>query len=240
MAEFLSTFVFILPGIMSYFWLQLFGLNPAVKHTAPELSGIAALLWLPVSFVTLLVLNAWGRVNSIESLAVDQVWNMESLSTATSDIKYLILFLTLSMIVSFILCAIWSKWCNNILLIVINKIRKKRKIAPLSKSSTVWEEFFIRIQEEDTDKEGVYILYKIDAPKEFIIGSMTKASRPFETDRSIVLDDTQEWLDSLKHYDYKVKRSYIDLKTGVVVKELDHKNPIEKTIPENKHTVKTF
>jgi hypothetical protein len=53
MEAFLSTFVFLLPGIIAYFWIQVFGLNHSIKHTAPELSGITALLWLPGSFTTL-------------------------------------------------------------------------------------------------------------------------------------------------------------------------------------------
>lgn len=92
MADFLSTFIFILPGIMAYFWLQVFGLTPSVKHTAPEISGIAALLWLPVSFTTLLVLNTWGYLIRLDHFTVQQVWTVEALSKATTDIRYLVLF----------------------------------------------------------------------------------------------------------------------------------------------------
>lgn len=239
MADFLSTFVFILPGIMAYFWLQVFGLNPSVKHTAPELSGIAALLWLPVSFITLLVLNTWSAFIKIDFLSVDKVWTVETLNKATSDIKYLVLFLCVSFIVSYFVCWLWSLWGNKILINRINNVRKSRGIAPLSSSSSVWEEFFIKINKEleENDhamKEAVLIVYKIDKPDEFIAGSMTKASRPLEVDKGLVLEDTQQWIDSIKNdYDYDVKRAYIDIKSGMVVKEIDHKNPKDKTIPED-------
>src|SRR5690625_5078281 len=131
MAEFLSTFVFILPGIMAYFWLQVFGLNPPVKHSAPELSGIAALLWLPISFVTLLALNTWGIVVTVNLLNVDQVWSIDELNAATSDIRYLMLFLIVSVFVSYVLCRLWSIWGNTFLQNRINSVRKRRRIAPL-------------------------------------------------------------------------------------------------------------
>ncbi|RFB13652.1 hypothetical protein DZB84_16975 [Bacillus sp. HNG] len=242
MAQFLSTFVFILPGIMAYFWLQVFGLNPSVKHTAPELSGIAALLWLPVSFITLLVLNTWGALITIDFLSVDKVWTVEALNTATSDIKYLVLFLIMSFIVSYFVCWTWSIWGNEFLRNRINFVRKTRGIAPLSSSSSVWEEFFIKINSESEnnnkvdhfDKEAVLIVYKIDKPEEFVAGAMTKASRPLEVDKALVLEDTQQWMDSMKnHYDYDVKRVYVDIKSGMVVKEIDHRSPKDKTIPED-------
>lgn len=240
MAEFLSTFIFILPGVMAYFWLQVFGLTPSAKHSAPELSGIAALLWLPVSFTTLLILNVWGSIIKLKFLKVDIVWTVEELTTATADIKYLMLFLTVSFISSYFICWLWSLWGNEILRIGINIVRKKRKIASLSSSSSVWEEFFIKIDEgsgsdeetEEIGKEAVYIIYKLDRPEEYIIGSMTKASRPFEIDKGLVLEETQEWTDSVNSvFDYYVKRTYIDIKSGIVVKEIDHTKPKNKPIP---------
>lgn len=242
MEQFLSTFVFILPGIMAYFWLQVFGMTPSVKHTAPELSGISALLWLPVSFITLLVLNTWGVLVKTGLLSVSQVWSVKSLNEATSDIKYLVLFLFVSFVVSFFVCWIWSFWGNVLLKKVINHVRKTRGVAALSTSSTVWEEFFVKLEQgnsEDADdsviaKEAVYIVHKIDKPDEFIAGSMTKASSPLEVDKSLVLEDTQNWMDSINNdYDFDVKRIYIDFKSGMVVKEIDHKNPKEKPIPDN-------
>jgi hypothetical protein len=258
MVEFLSTFVFILPGIMAYFWLQVFGLNPSVKHTAPELSGIAALLWLPVSFGSLLVLNAWGKVMNTVPFKVNIVWTVEDLNAATSDIRYLVLFLFVSFLVSFIISWLWSWIGSELIRKLINRVRESRGIAKLSPSSSVWSEFFIRIDSKNTkrgsndrvenednegnaennekknkEKEAVYIVHKVDKPQEFVIGSMTKASSPLEMDKGLVLDNVQEWLDSLEDYEYKVNRAYIDIKSGMVVKELDHNNPIEKTIPED-------
>jgi hypothetical protein len=236
---FLSTFVFILPGIMAYFWLQVFGLNPTIKHTAPELSGISALLWLPVSFTTLLLLNLWSNINKIDYFMVDNVKTITDLNKATSDIRYIALFLLVSLVVSYFICWVWCLWGNEFLRSRINNVRKSRGIALLSSSASVWEEFFIKINSDNAkeekesenvqSKKAVLIVYKIDKPEEFVAGSMTKASRPFELDKSLVLEDTQEWIDSINNdYDYDVKRVYVDIKSGMVVKELNYENPKDK------------
>jgi hypothetical protein len=221
MADFISTFVFILPGIMAYFWLQLFGLNPSVKHTATEISGIAALLWLPVSFATLLILNGWSLLNT-KIFSVQTVWTINELNSATAEIKYLILFLIVSFIVSFLLCWMWGLLGYKFVRFMINKIRKSRGIANLSQSSSVWEEFFVNLEKGKKEKEAVYIVYKIDKPECFVAGSMTKASRPLEADKSLVLEKTDEWTVSVQeHYDFNVKRVYVDTKSGMIVKEID-------------------
>jgi len=239
MADFLSTFVFILPGIMAYFWLQVFGLNPSVKHTAPEISGIAALLWLPVSFITLLILNTWGFFINISIFSVDEVWTVDALNKATSDIKYLVLFLFVSFIVSFFICWLWSLFGNKFLHMSINQVRKTRNIAPLSSSTSVWEEFFIKIEDQKINdrkkgKEAVYKVYKIDKKDDCIFGSMTKASRPLESDKALVLEDTEQWKEYLKDNTYEIKKVYIDTKSGMVVEEIDHKSLLnEGTIPDD-------
>jgi hypothetical protein len=238
MDAFLSTFVFILPGIMAYFWLQVFGLNPTVKHTAPELTGISALLWVPVSFITLFLLNIWSTSNKVELLRVDKVRTVDDLNKATADLNYILMFLIVSLVVSYFICWAWCLWGNEYLRASINKVRVSRGIAPLSSSASVWEEFFIKIHKEDEEqdkekekkgKEAVLIVYKIDKPEKYIIGSMTKASRPHEIDKSLVLEKTEEWKDAIKNnFDYDTKRTYVDIKSGMVVKEIDHKKLTKK------------
>jgi hypothetical protein len=244
--NFLSTFVFILPGIMTYFWLQAFGLNSPIKHTAPEVSGIAALFWIPITLLSLTILNLYstqGPQNSFFS--VDTAWTVKDFVSATADIKYLALFLALSAVVSFFFSWFWATVGNVWLQACINFVRKKREVAPLSQSATVWEEFFIKInkikepqeetdnrQENDDGKQALLLVYKIDKKEEFIIGSMTKASRPYEQDKALVLDDTDVWKELLEHFDYPTIRSFVDIKSGVIVKELDAKNGVPKSVEE--------
>lgn len=227
MTNFLSTFIFLIPGILAYFWIQFFGLTPTVKHTAPEFSGIAAILWLPVSFVTILCLNLISIIFKIGILPI--VWTIKEFTLATENLFYLLFFLLVSVIVSFILCGIWSIFLNNLLQDAINFIRKKRGLAPLSSSTTVWEEFFIKYEKKNTDgKEALYKIYKIDKPESYLIGSMTKGSRPTELDKSLVLEEVQEWKEYIDDNQVPIKRVYFDFKTNLIIEELDHTFEIDK------------
>ncbi|WP_259331024.1 hypothetical protein [Bacillus sonorensis] len=48
MENFVAILIFTLPGLLSYFWIQLFGLHPASKHINFEIAAISAILWFPV------------------------------------------------------------------------------------------------------------------------------------------------------------------------------------------------
>jgi hypothetical protein len=213
MDSFLSTFIFILPGIMAYFWLQGFGLNPAVKHSSSELYSIAALLWLPISFTTLIILNAWGSLISPNSLFTVKIsWSIDEINAATSDIRYLMLFLLLSIIVSFFICALWSKWGNLFLQRTINFVRRKRDVAPLSKMSTVWDEVFM-----NNDIQVVQI-GRIDRPNEHtIIGEIAKVSRPFEPERNLYLSNVNYFTRLVADYNIPIADIFVDTKSGTII-----------------------
>src|SRR5690606_2816123 len=117
----------------------------------------------------------------------------------------------------YFVCWMWSLWGNKFLRTIINKVRTSRGIATLSSSSSVWDEFFIKINNDSEDsiasnqlmKEAVFIVNKIDNPEKFIAGSMTKASRPFELDKGLVLEDTEQWINSIMNdFDYDIKRTF--------------------------------
>ncbi|MEK4610162.1 hypothetical protein MHI31_08830 [Bacillus sp. FSL K6-0067] len=57
MEQFISIIIFSLPGLLAYFWLQLFGLNPTIKHTPTEMVGLSALLWVPITGLTIISYN---------------------------------------------------------------------------------------------------------------------------------------------------------------------------------------
>lgn len=199
---------------MAYFWLQAFGLNPPVKHTAPEITGISALLWLPISFSTLLVLNFWAWLHGdfANIFRVHAAWTVNEFKKVTADIRYLALFIVISGVVSFLLCALWAKWGDKLKQNAINLVRGWRGLSNLSDQSTVWEDVFHR-----NDLQVVEIS-KIDKPEEKIVGSITKTSRPFETERSIVLAETTLWTNIIERHKPQPEKVYIDTKSGMVVK----------------------
>lgn len=238
MDNFLGTLIFILPGFLMYFWLQAFGMNPVVKHSPAELTAISALLWLPVSFITLMTYNTFAFYTGFSN----QIWTIDELKSVYGNLGFLFLFLLLSTFVSFFLSVMWAHVLHKIPSYLINSVRKARGMAPLSSTASVWEEVFIKVDESQKEKEidhkdkvMVLQIYKIDKPEEFIIGSMTKASRPFEPDKAIVLEDTKEWQEALDDYEIPVKRIYFDTKSGLVIKELE-KDHSKYTVKEQKES----
>ena len=69
-------------------------------------------------------------------------------------------------------------------------------------------------------------LYKLDQPEgNCLIGIISSASRPFESERAIVLERSSELEASYNSFKYEVASSYVDLKSGIVVAELDLSKP---------------
>lgn len=239
MDSFISTFVIILPGIMAYFWLQLFGINPPVKHTSPEMTGIAALLWLPISGATLFVLNVLSILiedSQICVVHIPRAWEINEIKIATGDFRYLLLFMATSAIISFVFCSWWARKGHPWMHRKINEVRKSRGMAPLSSTATVWEEFFIKIEDDEQgnkEKQMLLQIQKLSDPDDVITGYMAKASRPHEVDKALVLGEVEEWQEYVEEGDFKIKRVYYDFKNGVIIKELD---PKEYTPKEKKDT----
>lgn len=230
MESFISTFVIILPGVMAYFWLQLFGLTQPIKHSAPEFTGIAALLWLPISGVTLMLLNLWSALIG----NVNAAWTITELKTVTLDFRYLLLFMGLSAIVSFILCGLWVYAGSRYNLRAVNWMRSKIGLATKSNSVSSWEKFFIVYdKKKEKEKQMVLQISKIDKQEEYIVGSPSNISEVNETDRGLILEKVDEWSKALEHSEYKIKRVFVDVKSGLVFKELDP-NESSPTIKSSK------
>ncbi|MDT2304164.1 hypothetical protein P7H21_09595 [Paenibacillus larvae] len=71
-------------------------------------------------------------------------------------------------------------------------------------------------------------MFKIDKPENTLLGVVKNASRPFETERALILERSEELLESDLTYQYEVIRSYVDIKNGMVVQELDLQKPTKQ------------
>jgi hypothetical protein len=221
MDNFISTLVFVLPGIMMYFWVQSFGINPVVKHSPMEMGAIAALLWLPVSLTTILVYNSIGSIYGATA-----IWTLDELKKQTGSISFLAWFTFLSLPISFILSISYTKIIYPIQIFCVNTIRKLLKYAPLSDASTVWESFFVQVNNKRNKGNLPVRIYKMDKPNETcLVGLISNASRPFETERALILERDAELLASHNSYEYETVRTYVDLKSGIAVAELDLSKP---------------
>lgn len=214
MENFIGSIVFILPGFLMYFWIQSFGVNPVVKHTPGEFTAIAALLWLPTSFVTLLLYN--GVIYVLRFfLNVDVVWSLDALKLKSNDIRFLVLFLILSVVVSFVMSWIWAVKIYPTHLKIINKVRTRRGAADFSKNPSVWDEIFT-----SSDSQVVEI-GKINKEGDPIVGCIRKASRTFEPERYLSLDDIEYFTKLVKYRRVAVSQILYDTKAGTYIKIFD-------------------
>ncbi|WP_144509044.1 hypothetical protein [Bacillus mycoides] len=221
MEQFISIIIFSLPGILAYFWLQLFGLNPTVKHTPTEMLGLVALLWVPITGLTLATYNL---IVYMFSLPVIYLTNVNEISALSMHLSFLMFYVLLSVFYSFLIAYVWGRYFNRIVLKLVNKVRVQRKVSVLAEETSVWDTFFFKLEQAE-EKALIVEMYKIDKPEEKTYGAVIRMSRPFETERSLILDQSEEWKAAHEYYKYPVKKSYIDTKSGIVVNELDHLNP---------------
>ncbi|WCK53853.1 hypothetical protein PP175_21425 [Aneurinibacillus sp. Ricciae_BoGa-3] len=213
MDTFLGTLIFLLPGLMLYFWLQSFGINPVVKHNPTEFTAVTILLWFPVSLTSLLIFNVLLK-HQIIPQTLKQIWTITQFKSESDNLLFLILFLGISLLVSIIYGTIWALWLNSILLKCVNKIRTWRGIAPLSKTASVWDEVFLN------NDAQVIEFGKIDK-ENHMIGEIKKASRPFEPERNLYLEEVEFFTDLVTKYKIPVSNVFYDIKSGTYVKIFD-------------------
>lgn len=217
-----------------YFWIQSLGLNPVVKHSVPELAAIAALMWLPVSIVTIAIYNWMGGIYSSKP-----IWTLTELKDQSDNIMFLAWFLLISVPVSFLISFLYARMVFPFQIKLVNKSRKKLGLANYGAMTSVWEEFFVKLDKTKKDDSQVVRVYKLENPKveldpngkkiiqrePGIVGIIKNASRPFETERALVLERCDELKRSDEYYVFEVTKTYVDLKSGIIVEEIDNNKP---------------
>lgn len=218
MDNFLGTLVFLLPGVLAYFWLQAFGINPVAKHSPTEFTAVAGLLWLPVSFGTLILYNFAIWLSYFITQA-KPIWTLTTLKSAADNFTFLIAFLLLSVLVSFVYSFIWALWGFKAQQNLVNWVRKKRGIAIFSNSTAVWDEVFGK---NDSQIIEFGRLDKSEAPP--IIGQINNASRFFEPERNLCIDEIDYMTELIRDYPtITVSKMFLDTKAGTYIKVFDPK-----------------
>lgn len=236
MDSFLGTLVFLLPGLMLYFWLQSFGINPVVRHNPAEFTAVSVLLWFPVSLTAILVFNLVVKISSLLN-KLNPIWNTEELKTASGSFSFLIIFLGSSLLISFLFGLIWAKWIHQQLYMkVINKVREWRGVAPLSKSPSVWDEVFLN---NDSQVVEIGKIDKMDSEGHGFIGEIKKASRTFEPERNILLNEIDFFTTLVKKHQIPIINIFFDSKSGMYVKIYDPEKIIEAQIKDNENSSTT-
>ncbi|MCO7125130.1 hypothetical protein NIE88_04990 [Sporolactobacillus shoreicorticis] len=214
MDNFLGTLIFLLPGLMLYFWIQAFGVNPVVKHSTAEFTALAVLMWLPVSLTAIYIYNLMAS-NSVIKMTKNTIDTVDELKQSSTSFNFMFMFIFLSLIISFVYAVVWAKWLYSLYLWIINMIRKWRGFAKLSKTTSVWDEIFLH-----SDAQVVEI-GNIAKPEQIVIGEIRKASRTFEPERNLYLKQTKFFTKLVENHGLKADNYFIDTKTGNYVKIFD-------------------
>ncbi|GIP08871.1 hypothetical protein J1TS5_10410 [Paenibacillus macerans] len=195
MDSILSTIVFIIPGFMMYFWIQMMGVTPVVKHSVPEFGAVVTLAWAPVVTLTLTIMNLFHT----------PITTVESLYSAAESLSFLFEFTAVSLVTSFILSLLYVKFIYPVQQLVVNKIRTSIGKTELSMSPSVWEEVFFK---NDITVVGIA---KIGTDTPDIYGCIDKVSRPFEPKRAIRLIYTNYVKLLVQNYNISIKKSILTL-----------------------------
>ncbi|ATH91585.1 hypothetical protein [Bacillus glycinifermentans] len=218
MENFVAILIFTLPGLLSYFWIQLFGLHPASKHINFEIAAISAILWFPVGMVVLGIYQLTAMI--VNANSVNNPWlSVRTLSDVlelSNNIGFLVYFVLFSVIFSFLFSWFVSRFGYRWMIRLVNVVRRGSGTAELSGTSTVWNETFLK------NDAQLVSFRKIDNPDEVIYGEIKKVSRPVELERNLLLTNIDKWTKVLKdNKDVEVANIFIDTKTGFIISIYD-------------------
>jgi len=232
--SFIGIILFSIPGLLVYFWVQLFGINPTVKHLPTEQAAIAALFWVPTVLLSLITYNiAYFIVDHLllflnfnwSNLGLKPVFSLKAIEESSTNLLFIFYFFILSIVFSYVIAVTWTNFFYMKVIDHVNEVRIKRKFSKLDDTTSVWDAFFLKVT-SDKEEPLVVEISKLDSSKgEKLVGSATKFSRPYEADKAIVLENIDNNRISHEYYQYQTKRIYFDLKSGLVVSELDTTKP---------------
>lgn len=213
MEELFAVLIFSLPGILTFWLIQMFGVSPSVKKEGIEYTTITAMLWIPITFFALIPYVLYGAWVKRKIL----ITNISDLVDLANNPLFLIYFVIMTVLVSFIIARFYVSEIHPFLLNKINETRENNNIAPFSKHSTVWNETFL--------KNEPMTIQLILSNGEKIIGLVSKAPRESEGTRDLVVNENMEFLEGnikwstfIKDNNISVERNFIDGNSGSLVR----------------------
>jgi hypothetical protein len=214
MEQFITTLVFVIPGLMAYYWLQNLGLSPSQKHNHFEMLAISTMLWVPTIILFIVFHNL---LSATDIFYIHKLISLKSLNEEINSFLFIVYFIIVNTFFSFLisLLFVYSKKKINAF---INLTRRKiLKLADFSDNTTIWEEVF------NVYGAKVVEVQKLDKPESILIGCLEMSSRALETDRSICLNDVDYFTKLVGKYKPAVSRVLVDTKAGFLIKIFDMK-----------------
>lgn len=232
MDSFLSLLIFSLPGLLTYFWIQAFGITPSLKRQTNELLAISALLWVPNVLVIMVLYQVFASLShlvifhpSVDIPILKINWfeftKISDFKRLADNYWFLLYFIILSVILSYFFAKVISNKLYKRILEKINKNRENNGLVPYSSKSFVWEETFFQ------NTVQIVSISSIENPKHELFGEIKNLSRSLESEQSIVLKNEYFWKPVFQNYNVSIVETYIDIKTGVIIKIYDYNQAIE-------------
>lgn len=220
MESLLTLIICTIPGFLSYFWINLFGITASSKNTASEITIFSALLWVPIIAIILCIYNFFAWVSSWaflhpknDIIIFKKNWayiiELNNLINKSENIWFIVFYFISAIITSFLLAWLLSAKGYPMIRSLINRIRKSNKMAPLSVHSTVWDETFLNDSEQ---------IIKICKPGEDpIIGLLKRVPRQYEPSKSLVLEATEYWYNVMDYYNVEIDHTFTNLDNGLII-----------------------
>lgn len=218
----ITLIVFTVPGLITYFWINLFGITPSSKRNNSEVAAISILLWIPIVCIVLMFYNLlalishWERFHpsTFEIPIIKKDWryvdSLEDLTKLSGSIWFILFYILLTVTVSYFLAKLISKYVYKKMIDQVNEVRKKNDIAPLGIHTTVWDSTFL-------NNNGQIIEFRKYGEKESIKGYLRRVPRAHENGKSIVLEAVEHWTNIMDYYDVEIDQTYVDIDNGVVI-----------------------
>ncbi|MDW4528097.1 hypothetical protein R3398_17155 [Rossellomorea marisflavi] len=233
MNQFITIVIFTLPGLLTYFWINLFGITPSVRKNNNEVTAISVLLWIPIVGMVFLIYNLSAYLINLSSTIIYLIlWaigkkylevnysiplfeneityisSFEGLVNLSGEIWFVLFYVLLTIVISFILANTISRYAYEFILNKVNGVRKRNNIAPLGVHTTVWDSVFLN------NKGQVIECKKDDFSK---IGLLLKVPRAHESTKAIVLEGVDHWTLVFEYYNVEIDYTYVDTDSGLII-----------------------
>lgn len=240
MEDIFSVIVFSIPGIMTYYFIQLLGLTLGTKDQSSEKLALSIIFWVPVTFITMLFYQLVALLSHIEFLhtstdipLLKKNWhlfnNLSDFQILMNSYWFIIYFFIISLLVSYVFANYVAILSLEKLKELVNNNRKKKKIPLLSSKPSVWEEVFTG---NDIQIVGIKSLGN---GTETVYGEIKNISRSINEERDISLRNCFYWKSILETYNVSVVETFINTQTSTVVEIYDLEQIEEAETLYNSH-----
>ncbi|WP_339183293.1 DUF6338 family protein [Oceanobacillus sp. FSL W7-1293] len=213
MDEFLTLIIFLLPGLVSFNLLKLFGLYPNIKHQNNELLLISSIMWIPINVLVLGFYTLVAYTGKTYGLfSIPYVYNFETLNNLSNHFLFILYYVLFSILTAYALAVTISGDMYKVLLDKINNERNNNGKASLSRDPTVWENSF-----SGTDAQIVRIIIE----DRIYIGELKTVSTEIEKEKDILLRYTGWWTEIMNAYEVEVDNVYVDTRSNIIIEIYD-------------------